>query len=102
MVRNELNCVNRRAVWNFKDGNCSLSILNDLAENIERIAGKESSSNYFLCFIPASPRNKTLNRYSDLDRRSLRIIGVEAALSAITKGIGSNRFRVRKLFSSMA
>ena len=28
----DIEWANRRAVWNFKDGNCSPSVLNDLVE----------------------------------------------------------------------
>ena len=84
---NDIEWDNRHAVWNFKDGNCSSAVLDDLAEYIDRIVGNESLSNFVICFIPASTRSKTLNRYSSVARKLSIRTGVEATLEAITKEV---------------
>lgn len=78
---------NRRAVWNFKDGNCSPSVLNDLVEYIDKIVRNESLSEFIICFIPASTRSKTLKRYSSVARQLSNRTGVETSLAAITKDV---------------
>ena len=83
----DIEWANRHAVWNFKDGNCSPSVLNDLVECIDRIVGNESTSDYVICFIPASTRSKTMNRYSSVARQLSNRTGVEATLAAITKDL---------------
>ena len=75
---------NRKAVWNFKDGNASASIINELAADVRKIAGYDKSS-YVICFVPASPRWKTTRRYADVARPLQPMTGVTATLSAITK-----------------
>jgi predicted amidophosphoribosyltransferase len=79
----------RRAVWNFKDGNCSTSILIMLKRYVNRIIGSDSTDEYVICFIPASTRAKTLNRFADVAEELESRTGVEATLEAITKPIDS-------------
>jgi predicted amidophosphoribosyltransferase len=80
---------NRRAVWNFKDGNCSTSILIMLKRYVNRIVGSDSTDDYVICFIPASTRAKTLNRFASVAEKLKTCTGVEATLNAITKPIDS-------------
>lgn len=87
-LANESEWDNRRAVWNFKDGCCSSSIINDMVERVERIVCS-SKSDYVICFIPASTRSKTTTRFSAVARRLSERTGVEATLSAITKPFDS-------------
>lgn len=75
---------NRKAVWNFKDGNASSDIINELAADVNKIAGC-NKSNYVICFVPASTSWKTARRYSEVARRLQSMTGVTATLSAITK-----------------
>ena len=75
---------NRHAVWNFKDGICNSTILNDMVEIVNKIA-KGSKSDYIICFIPASTSRKTTNRFSSVARRLSERTGIQATLSAITK-----------------
>jgi len=75
---------NRRAVWNFKDGMCSSSVLQDMADIVDRIVGGRRSD-YVICFIPASTASKTTNRYSSVARRLTERTGVQATLFAISK-----------------
>lgn len=77
---------NRKAVWNFKDGNASSSIIDALAARIRMIAGSDKSS-YVVCFVPASTSWKTSRRYSSVARQLEQITGVRAAMSAITKPV---------------
>jgi len=75
---------NRRAVWNFKEGNCSSEIIDSLANYVKKIVCG-SKSDYVICFIPASTSYKTNNRYGNVARRLTAITGVQATLSAISK-----------------
>lgn len=75
---------NRHAVWNFKDGACSNSILNDMSETINDIVnGREYE--YVICFIPASTKSKTINRFATVARKLTERTGVRATLSGIYK-----------------
>lgn len=78
---------NRRAVWNFKDGNCSSTILVMLRRYVSRIIGSGSKDDYVICFIPASTRTKTLNRFGEVAEELESRTGVKATLNAITKPI---------------
>lgn len=75
---------NRHAVWNFKDGNCSNVILNNMVHYITDIVGG-CKSDYIICFIPASTSFKTTNRYANVARRLNEMTGIPATLSAIKK-----------------
>lgn len=79
---------NRRAVWNFKDGVCSSSILNNLVEAIDHIV-TGNKSNYVICFIPASTRFKTSNRFGSVARKLSERTGVNATLAGISKSSDS-------------
>lgn len=79
---------NRRAVWNFKDGTCSNSILNDMVTIINHIVNGRDNE-YVICFIPASTRTKTINRYSNVARKLTERTGVWATLSGISKSSDS-------------
>jgi predicted amidophosphoribosyltransferase len=79
---------NRHTVWNFKDGDCSQAVLNNLAEVIR----KECSMNPSGCaiyFIPASTSWKTINRYSFVARQLNAKTGMSASLSAISRRLDS-------------
>lgn len=80
---------NRRAVWNFKDGNCSTKILNMLKNYVDRIVGSDSTDDYVICFIPASTRAKTLNRFGNISEVLKTRTGVKATLNAIIKPVDS-------------
>lgn len=58
---------NRRAVWNFKDGNCSSVIIDSLVNYVNHIVCG-NKSDYVICFIPASTSHKTSVRYSYVAR----------------------------------
>jgi hypothetical protein len=75
---------NRRAVWNFKDGDCSSAIIDSLVNYVNNIVGG-NKSDYVICFIPASTSYKTNNRFGSVARRLTERTGVQATLSAITK-----------------
>ena len=75
---------NRHAVWNFKDGDCSQAVLNNLAEVIRKECSMNPSG-CVICFIPASTSWKTINRYSSVARRLNAKTGVSASLSAISR-----------------
>lgn len=75
---------NRQAVWNFKDGYASETIISKLASCVDRIAGGDKSS-FVICFVPASTGWKTSRRYSEVARRLQSMTGVTATLDAIVK-----------------
>jgi predicted amidophosphoribosyltransferase len=79
---------NRRAVWNFKDGNCSSVIIDSLVNYVNHIVCG-NKSDYVICFIPASTSHKTSVRYSYVARSLTERTGVQATLSAITKSSDS-------------
>ena len=79
---------NRRAVWDFKDGNCSCAIIDSLVSHVNRIVCG-NKSDYVICFIPASTSYKTSNRFGQVARRLTERTGVQATLSAITKASDS-------------
>ena len=85
---NESEWDNRHAVWDFKDGYCRNSILNDMVNIVNKIACG-SKLDYVICFIPASTRRKTTNRFSDVARKLIERTGIEATLSAIEKPFDS-------------
>jgi predicted amidophosphoribosyltransferase len=75
---------NSYAVWNFKDGKCSSSVLDELVGIINRIVdGREQE--FVICFIPASTKAKNQTRYTALSGRLTERTGVETSMSAITK-----------------
>lgn len=76
---------NRHEVWNFKDGHCSTRILNRIIEFIEKETSCENKSDYVICFIPASSKIKTRNRYSFLANELTKRTGIKATLEAIIK-----------------
>lgn len=80
---------NRHAVWNFKDGACDSSVLNDLARYVNTIVGSGHKSDYVICFIPASTKSKTENRYASVARQLTARTDVESTLSAIIKTVDS-------------
>lgn len=81
-VANESQIRNRHAVWNFKDGDCSESIINALASRVNMIAGSRKSD-FIVCFVPASTREKTRIRYAGVASRLQALTGVQCSLDAI-------------------
>ena len=75
---------NRHAVWDFKDGICHESIANDMVEIIKHIADGHESE-YIICFIPASTKSKTINRFASVATKLTERTGVKATLSGIYK-----------------
>lgn len=83
-VANEREWENRHKVWNFKEGVCCSTILNDIVEIINGIV-RGSETDYIICFIPASTKSKTNSRYSSLALKIKERTGVQTSLSAIIK-----------------
>ena len=81
---NESEWNNRHAVWNFKDGVCSPSIMSFFVEAIDQIVGRDKS-NYVICFIPASTSLKTRVRFASLASRLTERTGIKATLAAISR-----------------
>ena len=56
----------RQVIYDFKNGYCNLSLMNNIVEHIKDIKNKMGGNNWRVCFIPASTRLKTACRYQKL------------------------------------
>ena len=56
----------REVIYDFKNGYCSLSLMNTIVECIKEIKNETGGNNWRVCFIPASTHHKTALRYSQL------------------------------------
>lgn len=72
----------RRDVFNFKDGNTPASIKLGLLSKVKEIIG-DSKADWTVCFIPASTKAKTYNRYSTLALFLAREAGCEVFIDTI-------------------
>lgn len=52
----------REAIYDFKNGYCSLSLMNTIVECIKEIKNEIGGNNWRVCFIPASTHHKTACR----------------------------------------
>ena len=73
----------RQAVYDFKDGYCSLSVKNALVDRINEIRKCFSGNNWRICFIPASTHSKTVVRYKSLAEFLQRESGIPCSVSTI-------------------
>lgn len=80
----EQQIADRKAVWNFKDGNAPARVVSGLVERVTSIAGGRTSD-YVVCFVPASSGWKTTRRYSNIASEIQRRTGVQAVLGAVTR-----------------
>lgn len=56
----------REVIYDFKNGYCSLSLMNTIVECIKEIKNEIGGYNWRVCFIPASTHHKTACRYQKL------------------------------------
>ena len=56
----------REIIYDFKNGYCSLGLINTIIEYIKEIKKELGGNNWRVCFIPASTHNKTVCRYKKL------------------------------------
>lgn len=56
----------RQVIYDFKNGYCSLSLMNAIVEHIKEIKKELGGNNWRVCFIPASTHHKTACRYQKL------------------------------------
>lgn len=56
----------REVIYDFKNGYCSLSLMNTIVECIKEIKNEIGGNNWRVCFIPASTHYKTACRYQKL------------------------------------
>ena len=56
----------REVIYDFKNGYCSLSLMNTIVECIKEIKNEIGGNNWRVCFIPASTHHKTACRYQKL------------------------------------
>jgi predicted amidophosphoribosyltransferase len=81
---------NRRIVWDFKNGNFSYSLLNEMVDTINNEIVTGYKSDYIICFIPASTTLKTSTRYSYFASKIVERTGITASLTAITRMFDSD------------
>jgi len=73
----------RKEVWNFKDGSCSLRIKNELVRRINAKVGSEKSQ-WVVLFVPGSTAEKTSRRYSTIASYIQSMTGVTATMTGIS------------------
>ena len=56
----------RQVIYDFKNGYCSLSLMNTIVECIKEIKNETGGNIWRVCFIPASTHHKTACRYQKL------------------------------------
>lgn len=72
----------REVIYDFKNGYCSLSLMNTIVECIKEIKNETGGNNWSICFIPASTKSKTQTRYKKL-AEAIQAAGYEVAINAI-------------------
>lgn len=72
----------REVIYDFKNGYCSLSLMNTIVECIKEIKNETGGNNWRVCFIPASTHHKTACRYQKL-AEAIQAAGYEVAINAI-------------------
>ena len=76
----------RKEVFNFKDGNISASLKQSILSKVRSIISSNPSS-WAICFIPASTKAKTYNRFSSLALFLSREAGCEVFIDAISSSV---------------
>jgi hypothetical protein len=76
----------RREVFNFKDGNASIKIKHALLSKIREIISTKPSE-WVICFIPASTKARTFNRFSSIALFLSREAGCNVYIDAIYSNI---------------
>lgn len=72
----------REVIYDFKNGYCSLSLMNTIVECIKEIKNETGGNNWRVCFIPASTHHKTQTRYKKL-AEAIQTAGYKVAINAI-------------------
>ena len=72
----------REVIYDFKNGYCSLSLMNTIVECIKEIKNETGGNNWSICFIPASTKSKTQARYKKL-AEAIQAAGYKVAINAI-------------------
>lgn len=72
----------REVIYDFKNGYCSLSLMNTIVECIKEIKNETGGNNWRVCFIPASTHHKTACRYKKL-AEAIQAAGYKVAINAI-------------------
>ena len=78
----------RKDVFNFKDGNTPSSVKSGLLSKVWTII-EGNKSDWVICFIPASTKSKTYNRYSSVALYLSHESGCDVYIDAIEKTIDS-------------
>lgn len=78
----------RKDVFNFKDGNTPASVKSGLLSKVWTII-EGNKSDWVICFIPASTKSKTYNRYSSVALYLSHESGCDVYIDAIEKTIDS-------------
>ena len=75
--------LDRKIVYDFKDGICSLSVKRELVERIDLIRECSNETDWRICFIPASHRMTTIKRYKSLSEYLQKETGIPCNISSI-------------------
>lgn len=76
----------RREVFNFKDGSASTSVKSGLLSKIRNIISGDASQ-WVVCFIPASTKARTFNRFSSLALYLSREAGCDVYIDAVVNSV---------------
>ena len=76
----------RKDVFNFKDGSAPVSVKTGLLSKIRNIVSTNPSQ-WVVCFIPASTKAKTFNRFSSLALYLSREAGCDVYIDAIVNSV---------------
>lgn len=78
----------RKDVFDFKDGSTPISVKTGLLSKIRNMIYGDASQ-WVVCFIPASTRAKTFNRFSSLALYLSREAGCNVYIDAVTNSVDS-------------
>ena len=74
--------LNRRIVYDFKDGCCSMKIKESFSNVINKVTGNKANE-WVVLFIPASSKSRTITRFSELAQSIKSRTGITASLNGI-------------------
>lgn len=75
----------RRKIYDFKNGICSLSLMERITDRINKLVELDKSHSWRICFIPASTHLKTSLRYTRLAQYIREHTNCQCDIMTITK-----------------
>lgn len=76
--------MDRQTIYNFKDGYCSSTLKQQIADGIKQIKEAFPYQSWRVCFIPASTRAKTSTRYAALASYIRSATGIPCDITTIS------------------